>query len=70
MTAAPEVEAAVDPAVVIAAKRMTALSLREYAAETHRHVGGFVCLRDSGDRCDITAALRTLADRVERSIPA
>jgi hypothetical protein len=56
-----------DPTVL--AKHLTVKSLREYADETHRHIGGFTCLPEHGDRCDITAALRALAVRVETSIP-
>lgn len=56
------------PEVVAAARALAATELREYAEQTQRHegdtFGGCSILR--GDRCDITAALRVLADRIER----
>lgn len=39
-------------------------AIAAYAEETHRHVGVESCQPESGDRCDITAALRVAARRV------
>lgn len=43
-----------------------AQAIDDYAKETHQHVGGNVmfCNHHSGDRCDITAALRTAANKL------
>ena len=38
-----------------------------YADETHKHVGDLfeMCRLDDGDRCNTTAALRTVANRID-----
>jgi len=36
-------------------------AVNNYANATHVHVGVFQCWQESGDRCDITAALRVAA---------
>ena len=38
----------------------------DYARETHHHVGGSVAFCDQrlGDRCDVTSALKTAAERL------
>ena len=36
-----------------------------YADETHQHVGIDKCWPENGDRCDITAALRVVAKRLQ-----
>ena len=38
--------------------------LETYTAANHNHVGRWFCTPGSGDRCDITAALRVAADRL------
>lgn len=38
--------------------------LETYTAANHKHVGRWFCTPGSGDRCDITAALRVAADRL------
>ena len=36
-----------------------------YADDTHQHVGMLKCWPENGDRCDITAALRVAAQRID-----
>ena len=38
-----------------------AAAVTAYMTATHRHVGMIKCWPETGDRCDITAALRTAA---------
>lgn len=54
-----------------AARNYFATAIRDHAQSQHRHVdAGGICptSRHSPDRCDITAALRDVADRVGRSL--
>lgn len=48
----------------IAGLRAARESVVSYADETHQHVGINQCWPESGDRCDITAALRVAAARI------
>jgi len=40
-------------------------AVTDYANETHRHVGLEKCWPEHGDRCDITAALRAVDQRIK-----
>lgn len=40
-------------------------AVTDYANETHQHVGIQKCWPESGDRCDITAALRAADQRIK-----
>lgn len=57
----------VAPEVVAEARRLASSELRQHAQDTHSHVADDLgrCRPDLGDRCDITAALRLLAARIE-----
>lgn len=51
-------------------ERATALrdavkAVMAYADKTHKHVGMFKCWPESGDRCDITAALRVAVVKIQ-----
>ena len=36
-----------------------------YVGETHKHVGVLKCWPENGDRCDITAAIKVVARRID-----
>ena len=50
-----------------AALRDAIEAITVYANETHKHYGDLFghCRQEYGDRCDITAALRVVAGRIE-----
>ena len=56
-----------EKSLALEARKVAAKALRDYAEETHRHQANGVglCSVIHGDRCDITAALRALAKRIE-----
>jgi hypothetical protein len=55
------------PEVVAEARTLAAREIRAYAEDTTRHVEDFsaLCSPLDGDRCDLVAALRVIADRIE-----
>lgn len=53
---------AVGRAAGLDAARETVLA---YADDTDKHVGTFGCYPENGDRCDITAALRVAAQKID-----
>ena len=41
-------------------------AVKAYADDTHQHVGIDKCWPESGDRCDITAALQVAAQQIQQ----